>query len=160
MADTLRGNIRQFARDYIREHGRCDPDEVLDAIYERFGDDIRSNWERETREYWRRLLKDDFKRDEEDDDTVVMQTALPGFSWPNVINVQREGGGVTWVDGLAATKDDVRSQQLLKNMNIINATRQRDVFDRKVDRLEPAWAVNPDWTVGECIEYLAQKEVA
>lgn len=159
MADTLRLNIRQFAREFVAQHGRCDPEAVLDAIYERFGDDMRENWERETREFWRRDLKTEFARDDEDGE-AVMQTALEGFTFPKVINVPREGGGITWVDGRSATREDVLGQRMLKNLNIISATRKRDLWDMKIDRLDVAWNVNAEWTVGECVEFLAGQTAA
>lgn len=156
MADDLMSRIGAFGVEYLTQRGRCDFDEeLLPEVYARFGDEIRDRWESMSRESVRRFLKAQMSRLEDDDSTAVIQTALPGFDLPKAISVPGEGGRITWVHTPAATREDAFAQRQLRETNIINAVRKRDVWDRTLDRLRPAWAINPDWTIGECIDHLA-----
>lgn len=153
MANDLRARYQQFGIDYVIKHGRADADAVIDAVFEAFGDEIKEAWDRLSRESVRRDLKSAFKRLEEDAD-AVMQTPLPGFALPKVIAIPREGG-VEYIHTATASRTDGYAARNVREMNIINAIRKRDEWDRVLDRCEVAWRINPDFTIGECIEHLA-----
>ena len=155
MANDLMSRIAEFAKEKIIADGRCDFDVLLPEVYARFGDEIEVHWQSMAREHIRRQLKTRLaKWEDEDDPDAVIQTNLPGFELPQFISVPGEGGKVIWVHSLAATQQDAQAQRQLRETNIIRAVRKRDVWDRTLDRLRPAWIVNPAWTIGECIEYL------
>lgn len=153
MENNLRARYQQFGIDFVVRHGRASADAVVDAVFDAFRDEIETAWARLSREAVRRDLKSAFKRLEASDD--VAQTSLPGFALPKVIALPREGGATEYIDTTAATKDEAYAARQVREMNIVNAVRKRDEWDRTLDRLRPAWNVNPDWTIGECIDYLA-----
>lgn len=156
MAANLMSRVVEFALEYIEEHGRVDyADELRPAIAEEFGQEISQAWEELAYEAIRRKIKNRLRTNEEGDS--VMQTRLEGFDLPTAIAVPREGGGVVFVSTLTATRDDAEAQLLLKEKNIADAIHRRDEWDRTLDRLRPAWAVNAEWTIGECIDFLANQ---
>jgi len=156
MADNLTSRIVNFALDYMEQHGRVDwSDELKPAIEAAFGKEIARHWTEMAFETIRRSIKKQLARNEDTDEAI--QTQLPGFRLPKGIAVPQEGGGVTFVSTLAATRGEARAQLMLREANIINAQRRKDEWERKLDRLEVAWRVNADFTVGECVDYLAQQ---
>ncbi len=154
MGNELRGRYQQFGIDYVVEHGRADSDAVIDAVFETFGDELRTEWERLAREGVRRDLKTAFKRLESDDEAEV-QTGLPGFTLPKIIALPREGGAIEYIDSLTASREDAQAARLVRVGNILNAQRKLEQWDQTLDRLRPAWNLNPEWTIGECVDYLA-----
>ena len=161
MADDLMARITEYARDKIVAEGRCDFDALLPDVYERFGEAIEAHWQQMAREHIRRQLKTRLaKWEDEDDPDAVIQTKLPGFQLPQFISVPGEGGRVVWVHSLAATQADAFAQRQLRETNIVRAVRKRDVWDQMLDRLDPAWRTHPDFTIGECIDWLADTQQA
>jgi hypothetical protein len=153
------GRIVQFSLDYIEQHGRADFDsELWPAIQDAFGEEILEEGIWMAREGVRRNVKSAFaKLEDEDDKDAVLQTKLPGLDLPKVISVPGEGGRIAWISTLAATREEAHAQRLLRERNIVNAMRKRDVWDRTLDRLEPAWNEHPDFIIGECVEWLASQ---
>lgn len=154
MAINPMSEIVEFALDYMKVHGRVDwANELRPIIEERFGTSIRDHYVEMAYETIRRRIKGRLKKH---DDSAVQQTRLKGFEVPTGIAIPTEGGGVVFVSTLAATRVDALAHRQILERNIVNAVHNRDEWNRTLDRLQPAWAINPDWTVGECIDFLAQ----
>lgn len=153
MADNLMVRVTAWALDYIDAHGRVDwDDELKPLIYEQFGIELEQHGADLAFELIRRRIKTRLKKNAEN---ALIQTQLDGFEIPQGFTVPTEGGGTTFVSTIGASRAEAEAHLLICEENIRSAIRGRDDWQRMLDYLRPAWSFDSNFTIGECIDWLA-----